>query len=511
MDDHRIPGEVSAAAHAFPDHGLASSADLPLAANRSPVDDPNAQGRAWPHGAAAGGSEWQPGNDDAAQVNPRRGPFSRRGPLAANGRDATIAPTRDARDDAIAPTRDGRDATSTPTGSDRDATIAPTRDDRGRRRGRPWLDAGRIGVLSAYGIPDTDGVSQGTGTGIPSPGALTAAWQPPEPASLHARSAPQATAPSAGRARREVWTDLAVERIRAPERIPGVAVEEDHRGLLQISRVRIESEEAELRVGKRRGRYITLEAPGLRRRNAALQEDTARALADELRSFLPEAADAEILVVGLGNWNATPDALGPRVVADLLITRHLREQVPEDLRGGLRSLCAVAPGVLGTTGIETGEIIRAIVDRIHPDAMIAVDALASRSIDRIAATIQLADTGIHPGSGVGNDRGDLSSETLGVPVIAVGVPTVVHAFTIASDTVDLLIQRIPRRPEFAGLRAMDPEEKRRLIAEVLTPSVGDLMVTPKEIDVLIEDMSRIIAAAINAAVHPKIAQQPTLF
>lgn len=314
-----------------------------------------------------------------------------------------------------------------------------------------------------------------------------------------------------GLARRQVWTDLAVEAVRPPHRIPGVAVEEERRGQLLISRVHIETEDAEQRVGKRRGRYVTLEAPGLRRRNAALQEDTARALADELRTLLPDDPDANLLTVGLGNWNATPDALGPRVVGDLLITRHLREQVPEDLRGGLRSLCGVAPGVLGITGIETSEIIRAIVDRLRPDAMIAVDALASRSIERIATTIQIADSGIHPGSGVGNDRGDLSTETLGVPVIAIGVPTVVHAFTIASDTVDLLTRRLARHEEFAGLVALSAEEKRKMIAEVLTPSVGDLMVTPKEIDVLIEDMSQIIAAGINAAVHPKVAEQKTLF
>jgi spore protease len=462
MEEHCIPGEVIAAAHAFPDHGLASSADRPLASG-TPVDDPDAEGRAWPRGAAGG--EAPAASGGGAHVGGQV-PFARRGPLAVGG-------------DPFAPVL----AQGLGRGARQNAALRPS------ELGGASLDAGALGVMQAYAAGRED----------------------PQAAQRPATQATRPPASARGRARSQVWTDLAVESIRTPERIPGVAVEEDHRGLLQISRVRIETEEAELRVGKRRGRYITLEAPGLRRRNAALQEDTARALADELRSFLPEEQDAEILVVGLGNWNATPDALGPRVVGDLLITRHLREQVPEDLRGGLRSLCAVAPGVLGTTGIETSEIIRAIVDRIKPDAMIAVDALASRSIDRIAATIQLADTGIHPGSGVGNDRGDLSSETLGVPVIAVGVPTVVHAFTIASDTVDLLIQRIPRRAEFAGLRAMGGEEKRRLIAEVLTPSVGDLMVTPKEIDVLIEDMSRIIAAGINAAVHPKIAQQPTLF
>jgi spore protease len=310
----------------------------------------------------------------------------------------------------------------------------------------------------------------------------------------------------------EVRTDLAIEAARSrPGSVPGVEIEEQRHDGVTVSRVRITTPEAEAAVGKRMGRYVTLDAPELRRRGTHLLEQLARLVADELGRLLDLTDETSLLVVGLGNWQATPDALGPRVVNNLLVTRHLREQVPDDLRGGLRSVAAIAPGVLGLTGIETGEIIRGVVDRVRPDVVVAVDALASRSIERILTTIQLADTGIHPGSGVGNDRGGLNEETLGCPVVALGVPTVVHATTIAYDTIELLAERLAKDPAYRGLAALRGEERRRLIEQVLSPSVGDLMVTPKEIDVLMEDMAKVIAGGINAAVHPRVAGQPALF
>lgn len=319
----------------------------------------------------------------------------------------------------------------------------------------------------------------------------------------------------------EVRTDLAIEAARArPGAIPGVEIDEERHAGVTVNRVRITTPEAEAKVGKRMGRYVTLEAPDLRRRSTQLLEQLARLVAEELGRMLQATPgltdDTKLLVVGLGNWNATPDALGPRVVGNLLVTRHMKEQVPDDLKGGLRSVAAFAPGVLGLTGIETGEIIRGVVDRLRPDAVVAVDSLASRSIERILTTIQIADTGIHPGSGVGNDRGGLSEETLGCPVIALGVPTVVHATTIAYDTLELLAERLASDPAFkgrpgGGLAALRGEEKRHLIEQVLAPSVGDLMVTPKEIDVLMDDMAKVIAGGINAAVHPRVASQPALF
>lgn len=315
-----------------------------------------------------------------------------------------------------------------------------------------------------------------------------------------------------------VRTDLAIEALQAPEhgeqpvQAPpsGVDIEEEHFDGIELSRVHITSEAGERLVGKPQGHYITLDAPDLRTRNTQVQEHVARLLARELESLLHLGPDAKVFVVGLGNWNATPDALGPKVVAELLVTRHLADQVPEDLRGQMRSVAALAPGVLGLTGIETGEIIRGIVDRIAPDVVIAVDALASRSIDRVLRTIQLADTGIHPGSGVGNHRAGIDADSLGVPVIAVGVPTVVHAATIAADTIELLAEHLRGDPAAKSLRHLTGDAKRRMIAEVLAPAVGDLMVTPKEIDILVDDMAKVLAAGINAALHPKVAAQELL-
>jgi spore protease len=278
---------------------------------------------------------------------------------------------------------------------------------------------------------------------------------------------------------------------------------------VEICRVRVVSEAGERLVGKPRGTYVTLDAPGLRDRDTAVQERLARLLGAELRSLLDLGPDSSVFVVGLGNWNATPDAIGPRVVENLLVTRHLDRQVPRNLSGTLRSVAALAPGVLGLTGIETGEVIRGIVDRIRPDVVLAVDALATRSIERMLRTVQVADTGIRPGSGVGNRRAGIDRDALGVPVVAVGVPTVVHAATIAGDAIELLAERLgskdPRAAE--ALRGLLADGQRDLIAQVLAPAVGDLMVTPKEVDVLVEDFSKVLAAGINAAIHPSLAEE----
>lgn len=300
-------------------------------------------------------------------------------------------------------------------------------------------------------------------------------------------------------------TDLALELVGGRSHIPGVHMETHRLDGVTLTRIRVLDATGAQQVGKPPGRYITLEAPGLRQRSRRLQDQVAQVLAQELRSLLPVREDATVFVVGPGNWRATPDALGPRVVERLLVTRHLWDQVPADLRGRLRPVCALAPGVLGITGIETGEIIRGVVDRLRPEAVIAVDALAARSVDRILTTIQIADTGIHPGSGVGNRRLAITRETLGVPTIAVGIPTVVHAFTIAYDTVDILVQKLAQTHRFYQLiSGMSGEEKQALIAEVLSPAVGDLMVTPKEIDVFIDELAGVLAQGINRALHAEV-------
>ena len=239
------------------------------------------------------------------------------------------------------------------------------------------------------------------------------------------------------------------------------------------------------------------------------KESVSRSLAKELSNVLKIDEDKVALVVGLGNWNVTPDSLGPKVVSKIMITRHLKELVPDEIDEGIRPVCAISPGVLGITGMETGEIVKGIVERVKPDVLICIDALASRRLNRVNTTIQIGTSGIAPGAGVGNKRKELSEKTLGIPVIAIGVPTVVDAATMASDTIDLVIDDLIRESTKDGdfykiLKGIDREDKHKLISALLTPEVGDLIVTPKEVDDVIESISKIIANGINIALQPAL-------
>ncbi|MCX7710322.1 MAG: GPR endopeptidase [Clostridia bacterium] len=302
------------------------------------------------------------------------------------------------------------------------------------------------------------------------------------------------------------------ERMEAHGEPPGVEVENAGTEDIRITRVRVTSPTGETSIGKPMGNYITLEIPRLRDNDQELYEETCKALAKELNGIIQIDKNATVLVVGLGNWNITPDALGPKVVSSMMITRHLLEYVPEEVDEGVRPVCAIAPGVLGITGIETGEIVRGIVDKIKPAAIIAIDALASRKMERVSTTIQIADTGIAPGSGVGNKRMELSKATLGIPVIAIGVPTVVDAATMANDTIDLVIDSVMKEASkgtdfYNMLKDIDRNEKYQLIQEVLNPYIGNLIVTPKEIDNIIEKISKVIANGLNIALHQGITLQ----
>lgn len=316
----------------------------------------------------------------------------------------------------------------------------------------------------------------------------------------------------------KIRTDLAIEAREFYNRqenrgeIPGVEVDVDKQENYTVTRVKVLEDVGAHIIGKPKGNYITIEVPNLRENDKDLHDETGKILAREVGSIVKLNDQSVILVVGLGNWNVTPDALGPRVVEHLLVTRHIKEYVPDQIDEGVRSVCAVAPGVLGITGIETSEIIRGIVDRVKPDLVIAIDALASRKMERISTTIQLADTGINPGSGVGNNRKELSHDSMGVPVLAIGVPTVVDAATMASDTIDMVVDSLISESQQGGefynmLKDMDKTEKYKLINEVITPFVGNLMVTPKEIDRLIDDIAIVIANGLNIALHPSIDQE----
>jgi len=239
--------------------------------------------------------------------------------------------------------------------------------------------------------------------------------------------------------------------------------------------------------------------------------------AEELKSLTDKFItkdDDVILVVGLGNQNITADALGPKVISSLMITRHLKEYVPDEIQNGVRSICGIVPGVLGLTGIETGEIIRGLVDRIKPKLVIAIDALCSRKMERVNTTIQISDTGITPGEGVGNKRKGLNIDTLGTPVIAIGVPTVVDAATIAGDTLDMLVNAasqgkagvlkdLPTRQTLKLIGEM-ADEKYELIKEVIKPKFGSFIVAPKDVDTIIDDISSVVANGINIAVNDGI-------
>jgi spore protease len=312
-------------------------------------------------------------------------------------------------------------------------------------------------------------------------------------------------------------TDLALEArdlaSGASEKpIPGVHSDTYDDEGIRVTKIDITSDEGARAIGKLPGHYITLEVPSLRGKDSDLQDRVATKFAQEFSAFLQKIGirpDAKVLVIGLGNWNVTPDALGPMVVENVMVTRHYFELMPDQVSPGYRSVSAVAPGVLGTTGIESSEIVQGIVEKSRPDLVIAIDALASRSLERVNTTIQIADTGIHPGSGIGNKRKGLTLQSLGVPVIAIGVPTVVYASTIVGSAIDLMQRHFQRQTanttQILGmLDNMQEEERLQLVREVLNPLGHDLLVTPKEIDQFIEDIANVIASGLNAALHQAI-------
>ncbi|NLP18770.1 MAG: GPR endopeptidase [Firmicutes bacterium] len=308
-----------------------------------------------------------------------------------------------------------------------------------------------------------------------------------------------------------IRTDLAVEArqflTQQGHAVPGVTFKEDTGEYAHVSSVEITTPEGAQAMGKPPGNYITIESQYLRQTNKVIQEEISQILARELEKLFNLAENAAVLVIGLGNWHATPDALGPRVIDKLMVTRHIAQYAPEELGEGLRIVSALAPGVLGITGIETGEIVRGIVQNVKPDLVIAIDSLAARNVDRVCTTIQLADNGINPGSGVGNKRLALNEETMGVPVIAIGVPTVVHATNIAYDVIETLLGQVKGEMDLGIMGKLGAADKRQTIQAVLGPGIGDLHVTPKEIDFLILNLSQILSGALNVALHPAVKEK----
>ena len=293
---------------------------------------------------------------------------------------------------------------------------------------------------------------------------------------------------------KNIRTDLALEThqyfTETAEELSGVNVQNKSVKDIDITHVFIETEEASLKMGKPIGNYTTLQLPDLRYIDKKLYERICRQIADEIRELIDEDIEKPILVVGLGNRAITSDSLGPEVVDRLIITRHLFSHAPEMLSANYASVCAIAPGVLGITGMETEEVVSAVCEKVKPCAVIVVDALAARSIDRIINTIQICDTGINPGAGVGNNRREISKKTLGVPVIAVGVPTVVDAATIVKDTL--------------GSTLNDTEADMLFNSGKIPREILNFTTTPKEIDILIKKSAEVVANGINFALHDSI-------
>ncbi len=281
-------------------------------------------------------------------------------------------------------------------------------------------------------------------------------------------------------------TDLAVEAIenhKTAAALPHVRQSDRTLEGFAVHEVRILSEDAAREIGKPQGRYLTLELDALIRREEDAFPRACKALSTLLRELLPHPNDGPVLIAGLGNRMITPDAIGPQTADHVIATRHLVAQSPA-IFADWRPVSALAPGVLGQTGVETGEVICGVLDRVRPAAVIAVDALAAGRLSRLLHTVQLADTGITPGAGVGNARAALNKETLGVPVIAVGVPTVVDGATLAHEISSQLGQPA---------------------CEALDDLSQPVMITTRDIDREVADISRMIGYAVNMALHPHLS------
>lgn len=290
--------------------------------------------------------------------------------------------------------------------------------------------------------------------------------------------------------------------------IPGVQLTEEQDPLATIHTVKILNTQGSRIMQKPEGTYVTIHAPELTVNHRGIQQDFIALLTRQLQPFiqLPSLSDG-VLVVGLGNWKSTPDSLGPRLIHQLMATRHLHGNVPEQILEGVRPVTTVAPGVLGMTGIESAEIIRGIADHVQPKLILVIDALAAGDASRIGTTIQISNTGITPGAGVGNQRPGINATTMGVPVISIGVPTVVKARIIAHNVLEEFWSQLHTRPQLHKLLQELPQPLlHNMMNATLQSCQPNLEVTPKEIDDLVQNCSTILAGAITQVLHPNMNQ-----
>ena len=310
-----------------------------------------------------------------------------------------------------------------------------------------------------------------------------------------------------------IRTDLALEAREIYEdeqkssELPGVKVETKQLDNCTITKVEVIDEQGSKIMNKGIGTYVTLESNLMKFDDDESREEMISYLKDELIDILGTDKTKKTLVIGLGNWNITSDALGPKSVSKTLVTRHIFKNYNKDYDDDFTEVSALSPGVMGVTGIETSETVKSIVDTIKPDRVIAIDALASRKMERVNSTIQISTAGIAPGGGVGNKRKALNKDYLGVDVIAIGVPTVVDAATLTNDVLDIAIDNLMKESDESSnfydiLKKLKEDEKYQLIKDSLDPYDQNLIVTPKDIDDTIENLSIIISEGLNRSLHP---------
>ena len=323
----------------------------------------------------------------------------------------------------------------------------------------------------------------------------------------------------------QIRTDLAIDYVEEKKELKGVKHNTKIIDDIKVTNVNLSKNNV---LNKKQGKYITLEFEDVTDTNN--REKVTNVLTKVLKEILNLDKDSFGLIVGLGNAKSTPDSLGPLVIDNIIVTNHL--YILNELSDNYKRLAAINPGVMGSTGIETSDIISSVVEKIKPSFLIVIDSLASKSIERLNKTIQITDTGIHPGSGIGNKRKEISFETLGIPVIAIGVPTVVDATVIVSDTINFIYKNYAFNKEYMNnpkskltfnninylnkelkediqdkekllglVGTLDEQELQTLLYEVLNPIGYNLMVTPKEIDFVIQKLSNVISNSINNSIH----------
>ncbi len=331
----------------------------------------------------------------------------------------------------------------------------------------------------------------------------------------------------------EIRTDLVLDSIENSSKHINTTI--DNHGDIKVTKVEVDEETSNL-INKKIGNYITIEFEDVT--DTENQKKVEEVIINELKELISKInikKDSSVLIIGLGNEKSTPDSLGPKVIESILVTRHLF-LIGEDVSDGIRCVAALNPGVMATTGIETSDLVKSVVNEIKPSFIIVVDALAASSISRINKSIQITDTGIHPGSGVGNRRKEISMDTLGIPVIGIGVPTVVESSTIVYDTINYLFKHISYIKENQNKnkliftrnnylnkikdRDLSPEEqkdvlgligelsdieKKNLINEVLNAINYNFIVTPKEVDFQIDKLAGLLSSSINKSLHENIS------